>query len=102
MGTRIELQEVLSKFSPNVYFQPASNIQLKYPCIVYSRSGKDNSHANDSLYLSNQEYTMTVIDAKSEGASNVADSLQSTLQYCSIVQYYTADNLNHVTLNLTF
>lgn len=100
MGTRLELHNELLKFLPNVYFQPPSNLQMKYPCMVYSRSGKYNLLADDILYLSNQQYQLTVIDRKAD--STIADEVEAYLQYCRITNYFTVDNLHHITLDLTY
>ena len=100
MGTRLELHEKLLKFSKNVYYQPSSNLQMSYPCIVYAKSGMTDTHADNTVYLSNQEYQLTVIDPKKEGT--IAESIKSHFQYCRITQYYIVDNLSHVTLDLTY
>lgn len=100
MGTRLELHSELLKITPNVSFQPPSGIKLVYPCIVYNKSGKNNLYADDELYLSNQEYQITVIDRNPD--STIADSIEQHFEYATITQYYTVDNLNHTTLNLTY
>lgn len=100
MGTRLELHDELLKFSKNVYYQPPSNLQMVYPCIVYSKAGKKTLYGNDKIYSSTQEYQLTVIDRSS--SSTVADDIENHFQYCSIQQYFTVDNLYHTTLDLSY
>lgn len=100
MASRLELHNELLKFLPNVYFQPPSNVQIVYPCIVYNKTRKNKYLANDSIYLNTQEYRITVIDRNPD--SIIADAMETSFQYCSIDQYYTKDNLNHTILTLYY
>ena len=97
---RYTLQTALETFCPNVYFQPPSNITLKYPCIVYNKTGKDKKFSNNGLYLTKQEYQLMLIERNPD--STVADDIEAFFPFCGIQQYYTADNLNHTTLNLFY
>jgi hypothetical protein len=56
--------------------------------------------ADNVIYLSQQEYQITVIDKNPD--SDVADRIEKYFQSCAINQYFTVDNLNHVTLNLYY
>ena len=100
MGTRLELHSELLKFSKNVYFQPPSNLQMTYPCIVYNVAGVTDTYADNSIYSSKKEYQLTVIDRNPDGT--LADDIKNHFQYCRISQFYTVDNLNHITLNLHY
>lgn len=100
MPSRLDLHTELLTFLPNVYFQPPANILMKYPCIVYNKTGKNRHFADDVIYLSQQGYNITVIDSNPD--SIVADNIEKYFQHCAINQYYSADNLNHTTLNLYY
>lgn len=100
MGSRLELHNELTQFFPNVYFQPPSNIQMTYPCIVYNKTGRNRHFGNDVIYLSQQGYKLMVIEYNPD--SDVADRIESHFEYCGIDQYYTVDNLNHTTLSLYY
>lgn len=100
MGTRLELHDELLKFLPNVYFQPPSNIQMVYPCIIYNKSRNDTKLANDTTYLRTQGYKLTLIEKTPD--SPIADAIDEHFQHVSIDQYYTVNNLNHTTLNLFY
>lgn len=100
MGSREELHEELKVFSDNVYFQPPSSIQMKYPCIVYNKDDNHKQHGNNSIYYRKQGYTITVMDRDPD--SLTPEMLESYFQYCSINQYYEVDGLHHTTLNLYY
>jgi hypothetical protein len=100
MASRLELHGELLNFLPNVYYQAPSNIQMMYPCIVYNKTSKMRHFANDVIYLSQQEYQITVIDKNPD--SDVADRIEAYFKSCAINQYFTVDNLNHTTLNLYY
>ena len=100
MGSRLSLHDELLKFVPNVYFQPPSNIQMKYPCIVYNKTKRMRHFASDVIYMSQQEYQLTVIERDPD--SDVADRLEKHLPHCGINQYFTVENLYHITLSLYY
>lgn len=98
--SRLDLHNKLLGHSDNVYFQPPSTIQMKYPCIVYSKTPKYREFSNDSVYIKLQGYQLTVIDRNPD--SLTADDLEDEFIYCAISQYFTHDNLNHITLDLYY
>lgn len=60
---RLELQNLLREAIDNkrVYFQPPATISMKYPCIVYERSKIGIDHADNLVYKTDNQYTVTVI-----------------------------------------
>ena len=52
MASRLELQTKFENIlgSRNVYFQPPSSVQMRYPAIVYSRKNIEIRNANDGVY----------------------------------------------------
>ena len=62
MGLRLELQKLLENVTTNVYFQPPTNVQLKYPCIIYKRDFADTKFADNEPYGYKRRYMITVID----------------------------------------
>lgn len=100
MGTRLELHNELVKFLPTVYFQPPTNLQLKYPCIVYTKRPKSKEFGNNAIYLSKQGYQLTVITTGPD--NDIADIIEQSLQYCTITQNFVVDGLYHTTLNLYY
>jgi hypothetical protein len=101
MAPRSKLQELLVTIlgSDNVYFQPPSNIDMSYPCIVYRRDFREINHADNITYDNKQRYQITVIDPDPD--SEVPDKL-AELPMCSFDRFFTADNLNHDIYNLFF
>jgi hypothetical protein len=98
---RLDLQDLLVILlgSNNVYFQPPSNLKLKYPCIIYKRDDTDIKFSNNQPYTNMTRYLVTVVDTEpdSEIHKKVAK-----LPMCSYSRFYTADNLNHDVYNLYF
>lgn len=99
MARRLELHQLLKTFTENVYFQPPTNIQLKYPCIIYKRDFADTKFADDKPYSYMTRYMITVIDQDpdSEIPSKVASIPRSLFN-----RFYTADDLNHDVFNVYF
>lgn len=99
--SRLELQDLLVTLlgSNNVYFQPPSNIKMKYPCIIYKRDDKDTRFSNNKPYKQKIRYLVTVVDPDPD---NVIHEKVAELPLSSYVRYYIADNLNHDVYNLYF
>lgn len=100
MTTRVDLHERLLEFCPNVYFQPPATIRMKYPCIVYHKSGKNRLYSNDDIYRKSQQYQVTVISPDPDNL--IADELEDRIEYCVITNYMTVDNLNHTQLTIYY
>ena len=94
MASRLDLQDKLEELNENrnVYFQPPSNIQMNYPAIKYEIDRIDTKFADDSSYIRNKRYTITVIskNAKPEIIDKLLD-----LPMCTFDRSYQSDNLNH-------
>lgn len=101
MGNRVELQTLLEEVlgSRNVYFQPPSNVHMKYPAIVYSRSRIANDHANDNVYKQSFSYDLTVIDSNPD--SEIVIKI-SQLPMCRHDRHFKSDNLNHDVFTIYF
>lgn len=98
---RTELQTLLESIlgSKNVYFQPPENLGLKYPCIVYERSGSKNEHADNIKYIKHRRYTITYIDQNP--VSPIVDELED-LPYCTSEKSFISDNRNHFPFTIYF
>lgn len=101
MAPRSELQTLLSEIlgTNNVYFQPPTNIVLKYPCIVYKRDLSETKFADNLPYSNMTRYQVTVID---ENPDSAIPTKVAALPLCLFVRFYTADNLNHDVFNIFF
>lgn len=101
MASRLELHEKLVETlgSRNVYFQPPSNLKLKYPAIVYQRNSTDTKDADDIRYHVDIEYMITVIDPDPD--SEVVDRMMN-FPRSRYVRNYVADNLNHDVFTLYY
>lgn len=101
MAPRLDLQTLLEAVleSDAVYFQPPNNITLRYPCIVYQRSGIDIRHADNNPYKHLVRYTVTLIHRNPD--NDVVDRL-ANLSHCSYDRFFTANNLNHDVFTIYF
>lgn len=82
-----------------VYFQPPSNVEMEYDCIVYERSKIDADHADNRPYRLTDRYQLTYIYRNPD--SDLVHKIAS-LPMCSHERHFTADNLNHDVFNLYF
>lgn len=99
MAPRLQLHSVLKKLTENVYFQPPNNIQMQYPCIVYTREGSYVAFANNEKFVRDKRYQIMVIDRDPD--SILPDKVEE-LAYCQFDRFFTADNLNHWVFTLFF
>lgn len=101
METRLRLHEILCEIlgNRNVYFQPPELVKMTYPAIVYSLNNIDNSFANDGVYLSKKQYSITLIDKNPD--SLLVDGI-AYLPTCKFNRHYQKDNLNHYVFTLYF
>lgn len=98
---REELGQLLREVanSTNVYYQPPSGIEMKYPAIRYSLADIDNIHADNQVYLQSRTYELIVIDEDPD--SELSDAI-SKLPKCSFQRSYPADDLNHFVYRIEF
>lgn len=99
MGRRLDLHQLLETFTPNVYFQPPTNVHLEYPCIIYKRDFETTIFADDKPYSSKKRYMITVIDPNPD--SDIPDKV-AAMPMSLFNRFYTADNLNHDVYNVYF
>lgn len=100
--SRLLLHDILEGFvddPQSVYFQPITNVQMKYPAIVYKRDFAETLFADGMPYRREKRYMVTVIDRDPD--SEIPDKVAS-LPMCSYNRFYTADNLNHDVFTLFF
>ena len=99
MAPRLQLHQLLETFADHVYFQPPTNIQLQYPCIIYKRDFAETKFADDKPYSHTLRYMITIIDPNpdSEIPSKVAAMRMSLFN-----RFFVADNLNHDVYSVYF
>ena len=102
MPSRVELHEELCTIlgSRNVYFQPPKSKLMKYPCIVYSKTGPDTHNANNKLYLKTNAYDGMVIDYDPD--SEIVDNRRGHFPKCSLSDCYVVENLHHYPFKLYY
>ena len=101
MASRLELQKNLSEIlrSNNVYFQPPSSIQMKYPAIVYSLNVINVASADNNAYKLDHSYMITLISQLPD--NEVIDRLLM-IPTCRFDRSYLSNNLYHYVFTLYF
>lgn len=99
MGQRLDLHQLLEEITPNVYFQPPTNVQMQYPCIVYNRDFADTRFADNAPYAHALRYMITIIDPNPDSE---LPAKVGALPMSIFNRFYTADNLNHDVYNVYF
>ena len=94
---RAQLQTLLESLCPNVYFQPPSNIQMVYPCIVYRRISQWAEHADNIPAIRMMQYEVMIIDRDPDSP---VPGLVADLPLCKFNRHYATEDLNHDVYNL--
>lgn len=102
MHTQVDLQQELENFlgSRNVYFQPPSNVKLKYPCIIYDWSNVSPEYADNYMYLHTKAYEVIIVDQNKN--SELPDKFMLGFKYVRFSRIYPADGLWHFVYNLYY
>lgn len=91
------LQDILG--NSEVYFQRPESKKMNYPAIVYALTNIKSLYANDSVYLTGRQYSVTIIDKDPD--SPLVEKV-SMLPTCRFDRHYKADNLNHWVLTIYY
>lgn len=111
--SRLDLHESLKSFirSINVYYEPPEGYKMKYPCIVYKRSGVNLLRADDSIHRFLNHYTITYITSDvDEGEEwrpsamegGLIQNFLKTFPYSSFDRQFKSDNMLHVVFSLYY
>lgn len=102
METKANWEELQSIFedllgSRNVYYQPPTNLQMKYDAIRFDLSKIDSRFANNKRYAKMNCYEAILIARLPE--PEVLDKILE-LPYTSLGRPYKADNLYHYPITI--
>lgn len=102
MASRLQLHTEICKVARNnnVYFNPPEDFRMQYPAIRYSLSGVDLVRANNGIYRSTNQYSVTVIDEDPD--STIFMDILAHFPMCSLGRPYPADGLNHWPITLYY
>ena len=105
-GSRLDLHNILinilgtqGQTLSRVYFQPPPTVTMKYPCIIYKRDNREDTFANNRLYIGMKRYSVTVVD---QDPDSLIPEKVLELPYCSFATHFAADDLNHDVFTLYF
>lgn len=99
--TRVELDRILRTTlgTTNVYFDPPESFKLQFPCIVYSLSGNNEWKADNITYIRTKRYRMIYITKDADDP--MVDTLED-LEFCHLINPYTADGVFHYAFDIYF
>lgn len=92
------LTSIDNSYTKNLYYRKPSKT-LNYPCIIYKRVSELTKHADNKKYVSQNRYTLTVVDRNPD---SILSEKVSNLPLCSFDREYEADNLNHFVYDLYY
>lgn len=97
---RLNLQSKLETFlgSNNVYFQPPTNLNMRYPAIVYKINNIDSKHADDKNYKLTDVFQVILIVYDPDDPR--IHSIMETFDNCRFVTAYEKDGLRHYVYNI--
>ena len=95
MERRLELHKKFCQIlgSGNAYFQPPESVKLKYDCIIYNVSDRNDLKADDRRYRNLIEYDVTIIYRDPD--SELPEKLMNAFTYITHSRSFTSDNLYH-------
>lgn len=101
MDRRLKLHELLVELlgSRNVYFQPPSNLLMKYPAIRYNLRSIDKRNANNMPYRVDNSYELTYMTTDPDDP--IVNKL-NLLPLCRFDRWYAVDGLNHYVFTLYY
>lgn len=86
------VKEKLLTICKNLYFQPPTGLDMKFPCIVYKRKKIDQKKADNIKYKTDVIYEVIVIDRDPDSEIvNAVSELPNTFHN----SYYTKNNFNY-------
>lgn len=95
---RLELQAELEGIIGSkaaVYYEPPENINMTYPCIVYTRESIRPDYADNKTYITRTRYQITYID--NEPDSENIDKIMNSIEGVSYGRHFVSDGLHHDT-----
>lgn len=109
MGRRQQLQTLLKTLMAplteggpprgKVYFQPETNTNIEYPCIIYGQDQARSEFADNRPYSHTKRYQVTVIDEDAD--SDIPDKV-AALKMSTFQRQFKSAGLYHTIYSLYF
>lgn len=96
---RVDLHRTLKDICPHCWYQPKSNVEIVYPCIIYELTDMPVQHADNRPYYIGHTYQLTVIDRDPE--SQIREAVVK-LPRCRFVRSFDSDNLHHYVFRIDY
>lgn len=95
MARRLQLHEKFCEIlgTRNVYFQPPASVKLKYDCIVYKVSNRNDIRADNRRYRNLIAYEVIFIYRDPD--SEIPEQIMNEFTYVNHNNTFVVDNLHH-------
>lgn len=90
---KVVLENIKNNITPNVYFTPPDNIQLKFPACVVTREDFEVKKANNNPYFSSMGYKLVYMSR--EEADDIFIKVSSAFKHSSFRTEYKVNGLYH-------
>ena len=90
---KVVLEKIKNNITPNVYFTPPDNIQLKFPACVVTREDFEVKKANNNPYFSSMGYKLVYMSR--EEADDIFIKVSSAFKSSSFRTEYKVNGLYH-------
>ena len=97
-----QIRDILYTITENVYYDPPTSIQMKFPCFRFTMNNTDSKYADNLSYLRTKRWAITFITRDVEELDDVINQMLIKFKYCTHETTFKADNLNHAVFNLYF
>lgn len=95
MASRMDLQNELIVLlgSDHVYYDPPENLQMQYPCFIYTVSKANERYSDNKVYRYVNGYDITYVDINQD--SDVLEKFKTHFLMSNFNRHYVADELHH-------
>ena len=95
MNRRPELAPIFRSLlgSKNVYFQPAEDLKLSFPCILYKLTDIKQVKADNQLYTHTQAYEVTYITSNPDDA--LVDEMLRAFRFIKFKHVMIVNDMYH-------
>ena len=96
-------ESIQEEAEARVYFQPPESMRLQFPCFIYSRTGANQTYANDKDYMFRQKYSLTYV-TRDPDTQEIVTRIKKTFDYCGYDSNspMVYDNLYHEMFTLYY
>lgn len=96
---RLELHDKLLKYVDYAYYAVPENFQVKFPCVVYSKSAAEHTYSGNKVYTSQDLYRLTFMSKTID--SNLHEKFLFDFP-ARLINRFVTNNVEHTVLELYY